>query len=336
MDIFSEILKTKTLKEISKDLCVSKSTLDRWILKNEIPKQYIFDLMKMNNQSIDYTLFDTKLKDQFFTPKETAIYCYKKFIEITDINIEDFIFVEPSAGNGDFLDILPKNGRIGLDIEPRNTEIVKMDYLDWLPTNDKNKFVVIGNPPFGLRGHTALQFINHSSIFAEYVCFILPQLFESNGKGVPRKRVIGLNLIYSEKLDTDFYEPSGKKIKINCIFQIWSKKKENEKYSKNTNTIQNVRIYSLSDGDSPGKKRNKKMIGKCHIYLPSTCFGICKMKYYNSFEELPNNRGYGLFFSDNKNMFVEKVKSIEWNKVSFLSTNGALNLNTELIIKQLK
>jgi hypothetical protein len=51
----------------------------------------------------------------------------------------------------------------------------------------------------------ALRFINHSNNFhAEYVCFILPQLFESDGKGVPRKRVKGFNLIHSEKIETNF------------------------------------------------------------------------------------------------------------------------------------
>ena len=69
---------------------------------------------------------------------------------------------------------------------------------------EKNNFIVIGNPPFGLRGQLALKFINHSSKFADYVCFILPQLFQSDGKGVPRKRVIGLNLIHSETLKTSF------------------------------------------------------------------------------------------------------------------------------------
>jgi len=36
--------------------------------------------------------------------------------------------------------------------------------------------------------------------FADYVVFILPQIFESDGKGVPRKRVEGYNLTYSEKI----------------------------------------------------------------------------------------------------------------------------------------
>ena len=32
--------------------------------------------------------------------------------------------------------------------------------------------LVIGNPPFGLRGQLALKFINHASEFSEYVCFV--------------------------------------------------------------------------------------------------------------------------------------------------------------------
>ena len=97
------------------------------------------------------------------------------------------------------------------------------------PPSD-GKYIVFGNPPFGLRGHMALKFINHSYDFADYVCFILPQLFESDGKGVPRKRVKGYYLIYSKKVDNIFYSPDNKEIKVNCIFQIWSKYHMNEKY----------------------------------------------------------------------------------------------------------
>jgi hypothetical protein len=115
---------------------------------------------------------------------------------------KDYTFIEPSAGNGSFLKILPINRRIGFDIEPKFIEIIEQDYLEWSPCENK-KYIVIG----GLRGQLALKFINHSSKFADYVCFILPQ----DGKGVPRKRVIGLNLIHSEKLDTEFEFPDKKK-----------------------------------------------------------------------------------------------------------------------------
>ena len=69
-----------------------------------------------------------------------------------------------------------------------------MDFLDWDPTQENTgcRWVAIGNPPFGLRGQLALKFINHAAKYCDYVAFILPQLFESDGKGVPRKRVKGL------------------------------------------------------------------------------------------------------------------------------------------------
>lgn len=49
-------------------------------------------------------------------------------------------------------------------------------------------------------------------------------------------------------------------------------------------------VYSLSDGGTPSSIRNKKILNKCDIYLPSTCFGKDNMKYYDNFEELPNRK----------------------------------------------
>ena len=191
--------------------------------------------------------------------------------------------------------------------------------------------MVFGNPPFGLRGHLALRFINHSSKFSEYVCFILPQLFESDGKGSPRKRVVGFNLIHSEKIKSNFLEPDNNEIKINTIFQIWSKNHNNVDYKIIDKTNKNLKIYSLSDGGTPSSTRNKKMLNNCDIYLPSTCFGKNNMKYYNNFEDLPGKKGYGIVFNNNKKEYIEKTKNIEWCDVSFLSTNSAYNLRSSKI-----
>jgi hypothetical protein len=177
----------------------------------------------------------------------------------------------------------------------------------------------------------ALKFINHSYKFADYVCFILPQLFESDGKGVPRKRVIGYNLIHSEKLNTDFEEPSGKSIKVKCIFQVWSKYHSNPEYNIKQIDTSIMKIYSLSNGGTPSTTRNKKMFDKCDVYLPSTCFGKDTMKYYNSFQELPKKRGYGIVFNKNKKDNVKKFKEIDWSGVAFLSTNSAYNIRTSQI-----
>jgi predicted RNA methylase len=84
---------------------------------------------------------------------------------------------------------LPEN-TLAFDIEPKDNRIIKQDFLDWEPNLDPSKkYIVIGNPPFGLRGQKALQFINKAFTFADFVCFILPPLFNSDGRGSPKKRI---------------------------------------------------------------------------------------------------------------------------------------------------
>lgn len=333
-----DVLLTKyTINELTVLLNVSKGTINRWIEKGNVPELYKFELMKLLNIDINYNQFNYKEKDQFFTPENVAKNCYNKAITIInnyEKNIDKYIFIEPSAGGGSFFKHLPEGKRIGLDIEPRSENIIRQDFLNWMPKTNNGKYIVIGNPPFGLRGHMALKFINHSAEFAEYVCFILPQLFESDGKGVPRKRVSGLNLIYSEKLNNNFNLPDGKDIKIKCIFQIWSKNNINDKYKLIDNNNDKIKVYSLSDGGTSSSTRNKNMLANCDIYVPSTCYGKENMRYYETFEELPNRKGYGIVFNENKKEQIRRFKNINWTDVAFLSTNSAYNLRTNQIIEQ--
>lgn len=342
INLLYECLNIMNIKEISIKLNICVGTIKRWILLNDVPIQYTFDLYKLLNREIDYTKYTYSLKDQFFTPKDLAKKCWETFITQVDINIHEYTFIEPSAGDGSFLDILP-TGSIGFDIEPRSPNICKQDYLSWVPSNrscsetvGSKKYIVFGNPPFGLRGHIALNFINHSYDFADYVCFILPQLFESDGKGSPRKRVNGYNLLYSEGISAMFYNPDKQEVKINGVFQIWSKYTSNSKYNIILNSEDKMKVYSLSDGGTVSSTRNKNMIGKCDIYLPSTCFGKENMRYYNSFEELPGKKGYGIVFFNQKQDMINKTKTIDWSSISFLSTNSAYNLRTSIIFNQFK
>ena len=326
------LLKTHTLKNLADELNLSPGTITRWIELGDIPKNYEFDILKLSNIKIDYSKYSTKEKDQFFTPVNTAQLCFQFFTDAISKYGEDFEkfkYIEPCAGNGNFLGVLP-NDTIAMDIEPRHPSVINCDYLDWKPS-DNNKYVVFGNPPFGLRGHMALKFINHSYEFADYVCFILPQLFESDGKGVPRKRVYKYNLIFSTKIDTNFNEPNGNVIKINTIFQIWSKYHKNDMYDIKDYTNDKMKIYSMSDGGTISTTRNKCMIGKCDIYMPSTCFGKENMKCYYNFEDLPGKKGYGILFNTDKQNMINKMLNIEWNKVAFLSTNSAYNLRSSQI-----
>jgi hypothetical protein len=331
--LLEEYLKKVSIKEVAVKLNLCIGTIRRWIELKNVPIQYTFDIYKILSKEIDYSKYTSSLKDQFFTPKDLAKKCWDIFNREVKINIQEYIFIEPSAGDGSFLHILP-NGSIGLDIEPRSAGIQKQDYLTWKPNIASNKYIVFGNPPFGLRGHLALNFINHSYSFADYVCFILPQLFESDGKGSPRKRVKGYNLIYSEILSAMFYSPDKKEVKVNGVFQIWSKNTSNPKYTIKASSEENMKIYSLSDGGTIASTRNKDMIDKCDIYLPSTCFGKENMKIYRKFEDLPGKRGYGVVFFTEKADMINKAENINWSSISFLSTNSAYNLRTSIIFSQ--
>jgi hypothetical protein len=336
IDLLQECLTVCSISELSNKLNLCVGTIRRWQELNNVPEQYTFDLCKILSRPIDYSKYSSSAKDQFFTPTEVASRCWSVFNEIVNIDTSNYTFIEPSAGDGSFMKILPPT-TIGLDIEPRADNIQNCDYLSWVPPQSTDiKYIVFGNPPFGLRGHLALNFINHSYPFADYVCFILPQLFESDGKGSPRKRVKGYNLIHSEKIKASFYSPSNQDVKVNGVFQIWSKFTLNPEYNLLSIEEDKMKVYSLSDGGTVASTRNKAMIGNCDIYIPSTCFGKNNMKLYDSFDKLPGRKGYGVVFFKNKKIMVDRAKSIDWGEVSFLSTNSAYNIRTSIIVNQFK
>jgi hypothetical protein len=331
-DFFIEISKKYPLDYIQKELDVNKNTISRWVKTKKIPKQYFFDFCRIDNVQIDYSQFSEKDKDQFFTNIEDAKKCIeisKKIIGDFGDNFDNYNFIEPSAGNGSFFNLLPQDKTIGIDIEPKKYGIIKNDFLRWLPNTNKN--ITIGNPPFGLRGNLALKFINHAAKFSDYVCFILPQLFDSDGKGSCKKRVRGLNLIHTEKIGSTYFYPNGEEVNVNVVFQIWSKKFKIDEIKIDISNY--VKIYSLSDGGTPGTTRNKKMLDKCDYYLPSTCFGLDNIKIYENFESLPNRRGYGLKIINNIEKIKKIIEIIDWKDVSFVSTNNAYNLRFDLIEK---
>ncbi len=336
-NVLVELLQKFDKNEILNYLSIHNGTLNRWLLLKKVPDNYFNDLNHLlGNKYKDKDSY--REKDQFFTSKAISEYCFKKTIEVLfnlGINEKEYIFIEPSAGCCNFYNILPKDRRIGIDIEPKGdlkNELLKINYLDYKPNNLDKKYIVIGNPPFGLRGNLALRFINHSYEFADIVAFILPPLFDSTGKGVPMKRVKGYKLAFSEKLPLNSFEyPDGESVSVATIFQVWTKINTDKIKNEQKKTCKTIaRVFSLSDGGTPSSTRNKKMLDKCDVYLPSTCFS--GMKAYKTFIELPNKRGYGVVFYKYKEV-LNKIffEEINWNNVGFLSTNSAINLRTDLI-----
>ena len=169
--------------------------------------------------------------DKFYTNKDIVGVCYDAIKTHLDIDKKELI-IEPSAGNGAFINIIKKlsNNHRFYDIKPENEEIIKKDFLD-LSFKDCNSGIVggvgchiIGNPPFGNKSSKAIAFIKHSTniLMAKSVSFILPISFKkaSLQKSFPPN----YHLVYQTVLAPNSFTHFGIPKNIKTVFQIWIKK----------------------------------------------------------------------------------------------------------------
>jgi len=175
--------------------------------------------------------------DEFYTQPDVALHCWRNLVSVlTDLGLANTaFFIEPSAGDGVFYNLLPINKRIGLDIAPRHNDVIKCNFLSGYKIHSNSTTnVVVGNPPFGKRGRLALSFFLKSTLLADTIAFILPVIFQKYfiHKQIP----IDFKLIHSETLPRDsFRTPQGKLYSVNTVFQVWTRK---------YNDYLNYRLYS--------------------------------------------------------------------------------------------
>jgi len=260
--------------------------------------------------------------DSYFTSRKTAEKCYDLLCQ--NVNISEYTFIEPSAGEGAFYDLMPPDQRIGIELHGRRNEFIKQDYLSWYPWNTDKKYIALGNPPFGVRGAYALAFINRSLLFCDYVAFILPMSFASNGKGSNMKRVQNGHLIFSQELEKEeFYSPdNNKEIAVNTLFQIWKKGTGDSLFS-NYDVSSFVDIYTVSNA----KKRECGLdkIGQYDFYVSSTYFGN-KLDTVYTFDDVKYGSGYGVIIKNQKNQILSAIKNINWNNYAHLATNSCKHI----------
>ena len=166
--------------------------------------------------------------DKFYTNKDIVGVCYDAIKTHLGIDKKELI-IEPSAGNGAFINIIKKlsNNYRFYDIKPENDEIIKKDFLE-LRFEDCNMAGVgchiIGNPPFGNKSSKAIAFIKHSTniLMAKSVSFILPISFKkaSLQKSFPPN----YHLVYQTVLAPNSFTHFGIPKNIKTVFQIWIKK----------------------------------------------------------------------------------------------------------------
>ena len=173
--------------------------------------------------------------NSFYTKSHIASECIEELKIKLGTEWDECWFIEPSMGTGRFYDLLPKNKRIGIEIDDLLNADIHGDFLKQTKSSlgiepiPSSKIVVVGNPPFsfshrikqrGGKTNLALEFVKHSFTMADTVAFILGLNFCRNQ--IQRQLPKNVHLIYSKKLPDDSFDFIKPK-KLKCVFQIWKK-----------------------------------------------------------------------------------------------------------------
>lgn len=268
--------------------------------------------------------------DQHNTPKELAQYCWNSFqnyLKTENRKVEDFNFIEPSAGSGSFYDLLPKKKRIGIDIErfPKYAiEYLQADFITWYPAKKKKNYIAIGNPPFGYRGWLALSFLKHASEFCEYVGFILPMSFQSEGKGSPKNRVENMVLVHSEKLpDNLFVSNEGTNTSVNTLWQIWKRGVKGSPLDLSS-CDEYIELFTVD-------QRKERLCGAikmidCKIFLQRT-FYTDPPQLVDDFSKVKYSCGYGFIIKKDRERILNILSNVDWVKHSNLATHNCRHIS---------
>ena len=160
----------------------------------------------------------SKELDQFYTSAPVAKECWLALKPLLPKGPTTFL--EPSAGIGAFLDLMPKARRLGLDLEPKHPEVLKMDFFEFSERFPiAGQVITVGNPPFGKNASVAVRFFNHPATFSEIIAFIVPKTFR---KASLQKRLSAdFHLLQDIDLPQNAFEFEGVPYDVPCCFQVW-------------------------------------------------------------------------------------------------------------------
>lgn len=272
--------------------------------------------------------------DHFCTRQDVAKKCWDKFLKYLKkekVDLTEYTFIEPSAGLGAFYDLLPVNRRIGIDIVKDNPEFIQQDFLSWHPKDKTKKYICVGNPPFGYRAWLALSFVNHAGLFSDYIAFIVPMAFQSNGKSNVKDRIKGFHLVHQSSLPSDsFIDVEGKSVKINALFQIWKKGSIIKKVDKTCNDYIDLFTVDLRKERKCGHKR----LNEADFFLQRT-FYTEPPSLVKSFDKVKYVCGYGIVLKKNKEAVLKVLQNTDWKKYSNLAMHNCRHISMEHIRKTL-
>ena len=249
--------------------------------------------------------------DTFFTKPNIVKECWEAFTDTMtaeQINIDDYDFIEPSAGSGAWLDVLPSD-TTAMDIAPQNNRIEQANFLEWQrPKNNKKPLIAIGNPPFGWSGKLAKLFIQKlSSLNVAYIGFILPPCFF--GVNLTKTLTDYRYKIIAKKLlpDNSFSTLQGNNRRIPNTHFLIMKLVDPEMFVLNDNVFNYDDYFVLKTF----KNADKDTHANADIFVSNI---VLKTKAQWFMHDDIADRGYGIavYIKQKKPEIINAIKNTEW------------------------
>jgi len=155
--------------------------------------------------------------DKYYTKQFIADYYSNVILERFGNGVK---YIEPTAGDGAFMNILPNI--IGYDLKPERDDIIQMDIFK--NTNFDKNSVVVGNPPFGMSASFAQKIFNYLAGFeVKGICFIVPKTFKK--VSLQNKLSCEYSVTFEQDVMSNAFTVDGINKDVPCVFQIWERRK---------------------------------------------------------------------------------------------------------------
>ena len=233
----------------------------------------------------------SRILDKFYTKQGVVSRCLDEVHKLP--YIYDCV-IEPSAGDGAFYKNIEHDTKIGIDIDPQHDEIIKGDWFNYNISEDYERVLVIGNPPFGQYQILSSKFISHAISFSnvQTIAFILPDVYKKH----TRQKVLPYNwrIVSITELGRDCFTLEEKDYHVPASFFIFDKS-EGKDLRINPNAYTETNDFRFSNKDD------------FDIFV----FGASPKRITKN--PTPNNRGYFLKSKIPVEDLISRIKAVDWN-----------------------
>ena len=253
-------------------------------------------------------------KEQYYTPHNTALFCFNKMKPFLPTNHE-FTWLEPAGGTGSFIDVIENNGFnniISYDIEPKHQKVLLTKDFLLEDISHLNNCITLTNPPFGRANKLSIPFFNKVAKVSTLIGFLVPKSWRK--WSVINRLDLNFHLVEDVDLDVDFiYETPQTKSKgrLNTIFQVW----ERREHKRDKIVIEDRKYITKTTPENAD--------------VSLTIFGRGCGKVKTNFERVPNTTQ--MFLKLNESWVLDALNQVNfsrfYNNVAFVEALSIQEIN---------